>query len=82
MPLPRIFFDANAASDEGGYFLWFDTSRADLARNRDAVVEGARVIIYMPDEFEMEATLRLDESGGFWCADPVPGTIKYLDGSA
>jgi len=81
VPLPRIFFDTNAGGQDGGYWLWFDQSRADLERHRAFVSEGAKVIIYMPDELEMTATLRFDESGGFWCADPVPGTIKYLDGS-
>ena len=39
--------------------------------------EGMRVIIYMPDELEMEATLELDPTSKCWIARPDIGTIKY-----
>jgi len=48
----------------------------------DELREGTRVTIYMPDELEMTATLRFDASEKVWWAQPVEGTITYLDGSA
>lgn len=79
MSLPRILFDVNAGSDEGGYLLWFEQSLAELERNRGRVAEGAQVIIYMPLEIEMTATLRFDEDMGCWRAIPIAGTISFLN---
>jgi hypothetical protein len=78
---PRIFFDSNDGSMEQGYWLGFETSKRDLAALGPACVDGLQVIIRMPDEFEVLATLRWDSEGGVWWGDPVPGTIRYLDGS-
>lgn len=81
MQLARIFFDTNDGSMEGGYWLGFERSREDLERNPHAIAEGAQVIIYMPEELEMVATLRFDHQAQVWWADPVPNTIAYLDES-
>jgi hypothetical protein len=81
MSLPRIFFDTNDGSHEGGYWLGFRRSAEDLDRHQGEIGEGAKVVIYMPDELEMVATLRFDGDERVWWADPVPNTIKYLDGS-
>jgi hypothetical protein len=35
----------------------------------------------MPDELETEATLRFDETGKVWWAQPIEGALRYLDGS-
>ena len=82
MSLPRIFFDTNDGTEPGGYWLGFERSKADLAAHRLAVSDGARVVIYMPDELEIEAVLRFESSEQVWWADPVPGTLRYLDGTA
>lgn len=68
----RIFFDTNDGSQEVGYWLGFTRSAEDLDRHRGEVTEGAQVIIYMPDELEMLATLRFDAEERVWWADPVP----------
>jgi hypothetical protein len=72
MSLPRIFFDTNDGTMEVGYWLGFERSIADIQRHQNSVAEGAKVVIYMPDELEMVATLRFDASEGVWWADPVP----------
>jgi hypothetical protein len=77
---PRIFFDTNEGSQEGGYRLELDRSKMDIDAIGPAITEGVEVIIYMPNELEMAATLSQHENG-FWLAMPIPGTIKYLDGS-
>jgi len=79
--IPRIFFDTNEGHPDSGYWLTLDPSLRDLAALGDRLSEGLEVIIRMPDELEMHATLRHDPDQGMWLADPIPGTIVYLDGS-
>jgi hypothetical protein len=75
----RVFFDTNTGTVDGrGYRLWFDKSRSDLARIPGGPREGMRVIIYMDEELEMEATLAFDLASKAWIAIPVAGTTKYL----
>ena len=82
-PLPRIFFDTNEGSHDGGYWLILDRSRADLMALGPALRDGQEVLIWMPDELEMLAKLRFenvdDPWGPRWVADPIPGTLTYLD---
>jgi len=82
MPLPRIMFDTNDGSMEHGYRLGFDRSRKALEALGEALREGATVIIYMPDELEMKASLRFDRAENVWWADPLDGVITFLDGAA
>lgn len=82
MSFPRVFFDTNDGSIEDGYCLGFDQSRNDLEAIGSELGDGTTVTIYMPDELEMAATLRFDADENVWWADPIAGTIKYLDGSA
>jgi hypothetical protein len=81
MSFPKVFFDTNDGSIECGYWLGFAQSRKDLEAIGDALHEGTTVIIYMPDELETTATLRFDATERVWWADPIEGTITYLDGS-
>lgn len=81
MTLHRAFFDTNAAGMVDGYWLGFDQSRKDLEALGDDLREGLRVTIYMPNELEMDATLRFDAADAVWCAEPIEGTVVYLDGS-
>jgi hypothetical protein len=78
----RIFFDGNDGSMKNGWELRFRQSIEDMAAIDSELREGLHVIIYSPNELELEAVLKFDESIGFWRGIPVPGTIKYLDGSA
>jgi hypothetical protein len=82
MSFPRVFFDTNDGSVDEGYRLGFERSRKDLAALGADLRPGMAVIIYMPNELEMTATLRFDAGEGVWWAEPVPGSIKHLDGRA
>ena len=82
MTRPRVFFDTNDGSMEQGYWLGFEQSRNDLGALGGALRPGTIVTIYMPDELEMAATLRFDDTEKVWWADPVGDTVTYLDGSA
>ena len=75
----RIFFDGNDGSTRDGFELRFRKSLEDLAKMGDELREGNHVIIYSPNELEMEAVLKFDKEIGFWKGMPVAGTIKYLD---
>jgi hypothetical protein len=79
--LPRVFFNTNEGGHDHGYLLGLPSSKADLAALKGGPVEGAHVVIYMPDELEREATLHWNEALGEWVAMPVAGTIQYLDGT-
>lgn len=67
----RIFFDTNAGTKREGYILWFEKSREDIERISPEERDGALVILYMPNELELEAYLKRDEEAGFWRGIPV-----------
>lgn len=67
----RVFFDSNAGSFEFGYLLWFDTSKEDLNKIGSELRDGLEVIIYMPEELELTATLRFDTELDCWRAVPL-----------
>ncbi len=81
MGLHRVFFDTNDGNPEWGYELNFPRSKDDLKRIGPDVCDGMRIIIYMPDELEVEANLKYDDKLGCWKAMPDMKTVKYLDGS-
>ena len=74
--LPRIFCDAN-----DGFWLYADASRRDLEALGNRLSNGVRVILFMPQEFEIEAILSFDAKQGCWVGEPLRETIRYLDGS-
>ena len=78
----RVFFDANAGTVEGGFLLWFPTSERDLDAFEEEPYEGMSVTIYHPGELEFSATLKRDEEFQCWRGLPLPGTLRYLDGSS
>jgi hypothetical protein len=80
--LPRIFFDTNEGTHAHGYELSMPRSHVDLAALGDCLRDGLEVIIYMPDELEMRATLTFAVEQQVWIAVPIEGSIHYLDGSA
>jgi hypothetical protein len=82
MSFPRVFFDTNDGSIEDGYWLGFDRSRQDLEALGNELRDGTQITIYMTDELEMDAKLRFDPRHAVWWADPIPGSIRYLDGTA
>lgn len=76
----RIYFDTNEGDGDGRYSLNCTGSLQDIAPIADKLKEGMRVVIYMSDELEMQATLEFDRRYGHWMARPVPGTTRYLGG--
>ena len=77
--LPRIFFDTNEGDPPVAYWLTLPLSKADLGALEPQPREGMLVTIYMSGELEMEATLRWNDDLVVWAAEPVAGTIRYLD---
>jgi hypothetical protein len=80
--LHRVFFDPNDGSQEFGYDLKFAQSKIDLDSIGKELCEGLRVIVYQPDELEVEAILHFDSSAGCLLASPIKGTWKMLDSKA
>ena len=74
--LPRVFFDANSG-DAIGYWVHFETSLEDLKKIPD-IYEGKRVLLYMPDELEVEARLSGTENMERVVAVPIDGTWRVL----
>ena len=75
--LPRVMFDCNDGSHEGGWTLCFDQSIRDL----EAVVDlkdGTRVLLYMIDDLEVEAELKFDKKLGCWLGFPT-APYRHLD---
>lgn len=76
--LPRIYFDTNEGTHDWGYELTLRRSLRDLDAISPQLRDGLHVIIYMPGELEMEATLKFDLGNNRWVALPIDGTIVDL----
>lgn len=70
----RIYADFNARDAQGRAILTIPGSLPDIEQNRDALVSGLRVVLYTPEEFELEATLEFAEG---WVGVPDFSTIRY-----
>jgi hypothetical protein len=66
----RVFFDSNVGTSKEGFILWFDQSRRDIENIEPEAHDGARVIIYMPEELEFSAVLKYDSCLGVWRGFP------------
>ena len=76
----RIYFDTNNEVDDG-YNLSSVGSLRDIAPIADQLRDGLHVILYMTGELELEAILKFDSQTGRWIGFPVPGTLRYIDGT-
>lgn len=72
----RIYADFNSV-DEGGR-VWLNTVAAltDIAAYQGALTDGMRVMLYVPGELEVEATLVFDR---IWNGIPDWATLHCLD---
>jgi hypothetical protein len=73
--LPRIYFDTNSADEDFRYKLDMVGSLRDIKRLGDVLRPGIRVLLYMPDEVEVEATLEFDEAQHRWLGRPDWDTV-------
>lgn len=72
---PRIYADFNYCDPEGRLILNTRGSLKDIAEYMEFLQPGLRIVVYMDDEFEVEATLLYD---GTWLATPHLETLRYL----
>jgi hypothetical protein len=72
----RIYADFNEGTNRG-VDLGIPGSVRDIERVGRELVEGERVMLYVPNDFEVEATLFRED--GHWYADPDLATIRYVD---
>lgn len=80
-PRYRIYADANDRNADGDYFLIFEDSKRQLVAMGVALGEGARVILNVQDEYEVEAVLTRSEADECWMGRADYKTIRYLDGT-
>jgi len=62
--------------DFGRVYLHIPGSLKDIEKHKDEVVEGKKVLLYVPDEFEVVGTLVFDR---VWRAIPDMDTLHYYD---
>ena len=70
----RVYADFNCQDEDGRVKLDVPGSRKDLDSHRDELRDGMKVILYVPDELDVEATLVFDE---IWLAIPDYATLRY-----
>lgn len=73
----RVFFDVNEGN-QCGYKLNLPHSIIDISSIDDGIKDGMRIIIYMPDELEMEAIAKYSENYNCWIAIPILSTLKHV----
>ena len=76
--LPRIYFDSNAGTADGRYILSIVGALQDIERLGDVLRPGMRVLLYMTDELEVEATLEYDSQRQHWLGLPDDSTMRVL----
>jgi hypothetical protein len=68
--------NTNESLDGESYSLHLDCSKRDLEQFASNLRDGLRVVIWMADELELEATLGFDHASGLWFATGDHSTIK------
>ena len=76
--LPRIYFDTNDGWEKDTYSLDLAGSLEDIRCLGDSLHIGMRVLLYMTDELEVEATLEYDNEHKIWLGRADWSTIRYL----
>ena len=72
----RIYADFNNLDEAERVVLSCMGSLKDIDRCKEKLATGMKVILYMPNEFEVTATLDFD---GVWNGIPDWDTIHYLN---
>jgi hypothetical protein len=75
----RIYADFNTCDEEGRVCLNTVGSLRDIEAHRDELREGARVLLYVPGDFEVEGTLEFNR---IWLAVPDLSTLRYDESSS
>jgi hypothetical protein len=76
--LPRIYFDANEQDDSGAYLLSISGAQDDIKRLGDSLHPRMRVLLYMANELEVEATLEYDSVYKRWLGRADWSTLRHL----
>lgn len=78
--LPRIYFDTNERDESGpsAYSLSISGAQEDIQRLGDSIRPGMRVLLYMTNELEVEATLEFNRQYKYWIGHADMNTLRYL----
>jgi len=78
-PLARIYFEENDSGPEkDSYYLGTSQAQEDIKRLGDAARPGLRVLLYMGDELEVEATLDIERQFNIWLARADWLTVRHF----
>ena len=72
----RIYADFNSTDEHGRVMLNTVGSLEDIRKHGDAIQPGAQVTLYVPQDFEVRATLIFDR---VWMGVPDWSTLVRLD---
>jgi hypothetical protein len=72
----RIYADFNNCAEDGRVRLNTMGSLEDIEKHKDLIKEGLRVVLYTPNELDIEAVLCFD---GIWYGVPDADTLVYTD---
>jgi hypothetical protein len=72
----RIYADFNSCDEQGRVCLNTAGSLATLHAQQDALFDGLRVMLYVPEEFEVEGVLIFDR---IWMGIPDWSTLRYCE---
>ena len=75
--LPRIYSDFNNKDELHRVRLNLARSKTDMENSEEKIASGAHVLLYVEDEFEVEAVLDFDAKHNLWVASPIYSTIMY-----
>jgi hypothetical protein len=74
----RIYADFNCQDEQGRVLLNTVGSLRDIEAQKNELIAGLKVMLYVTDDFEVEGTLVFEQ---VWRAVPDLSTIRYYDES-
>jgi hypothetical protein len=74
----RVYADFNCQDEDGKVRLDVAGSLTDLKGVATTIANGTRVILYVPNELEVEANLNFDSNREIWLATPDYATTRHL----
>jgi len=75
--LPKIYSDFNNKDELHRVRLNLPRSKTEIENSKEKIASGVHVLLYVEDEFEVEAVLDFDAKHNSWVASPIYSTIVY-----
>jgi len=75
----RIYCDFNNKDELHRVRLNLARSKSDIESSKEKLALGTHVLLYVENEFEVEAVLDFIVGQDLWVASPIYSTIKYRE---